>query len=110
MGGLDYREIIERVLTRLAEYPYAASGLETRLLFDHERDQYALICMAWEDIHRTHNCVAHLELINGKIWIQVDDTEEGIATDLEAAGVPKDHIVLGFRHPDLRPYTDYAIA
>lgn len=110
MDTLDYRSVIERVLTEYAEYPYRAGGLETRLLFDHERDQYALICLGWEGIYRTHSCIAHLEIVNGKIWIQEDNTEEGIATDIEAAGVPKNQIVLGFRHPDLRPYTEYSVA
>ena len=110
MDTLDYRDIIERILTEYSEYPYSAGGIETRILFDRERDQYALICHGWDDIHRIHNCVAHLEIINGKIWIQQDTTEEGIATDLEAAGVPKDKIVLGFRHPQLRQYTEYSVA
>ena len=110
MATLNYRAIIERVLTEYANYPCAAAGVETRLLFDHERDQYALIELDWQDIHRIHNCVLHLEIINGKIWIQEDNTEDGIATDLEAAGIPKDQVVLGFRHPDLRQYTDYAVA
>lgn len=110
MDTLDCRAVIERVLTQYGEYPCAASGLDARVLFDHEHDQYALICMGWKGIHRTHSLVTHLEIINGKIWIQEDNTEEGIATDLEAAGISKDQIVLGFRHPDLRPYTEYAVA
>ena len=110
MDRLDYRTIIEQILSEYAEYPYAAGGLETRLLFDHERDQYALICLGWEDIHRTHTCVLHLEILDGKIWIQQDETKDGIATDLEAAGIAKNEIVLGFRHPKLRPYTEYAVA
>ncbi len=48
--------------------------------------------------------------VYGKIWIQRDGTEEGIAADLERAGIPKEHIVLGFRPPELRPYTGYAVA
>lgn len=51
-----------------------------------------------------------MDLIDGKIWIQRDGTEEGIAADLERAGIPKEHIVLGFRPPELRPYTGYAVA
>jgi hypothetical protein len=69
-----------------------------------------LICLGWDKKRHEHSVVAQMEIINGKTWIQEDNTEEGIATDLEAAGVPKDHIVLGFRHPDLRQYTDYASA
>ncbi|MBI3652300.1 MAG: XisI protein [Acidobacteria bacterium] len=38
------------------------------------------------------------------------ESEAGIATDLEATGVPRDHIGLGFRHPDRRKSTDYAVA
>ena len=51
----------------------------------------------------------HVELIKDKIWIQYDGTEEGIATDLLEAGVPKEHIVLGFRPPEIRPYTGFAV-
>jgi hypothetical protein len=52
--------------------------------------------------------VAHLEIINDKPWIQDDSAEEGTGTVLEAAGIPKDQTVLGFRYPDLRPNTEYA--
>ena len=44
-----------------------------------------------------------------KIWIQRDGTEDGIATDLEAAGVPKSDIVLAFHPQRLRKYTEYAV-
>ncbi len=47
--------------------------------------------------------------INGKIWIQHDGTESGIADELEEAGIPKNKIVLGFRSPDVRKYTGYAV-
>ena len=36
--------------------------------------------------------------------------EEGVATQLVTAGVPRDRIVLAFKHPDLRGYTDFAAA
>ena len=44
------------------------------------------------------------------LWIQQDDTEYGIAYELEKAGIPKDRMVLGFHTPDVRPYTAYAVA
>ena len=50
-----------------------------------------------------------LQLCNAKIWIQFDDTEEGIATDLMKVGVSKDDIVLGFRHPKLREYKGFGV-
>ncbi|WP_228287852.1 element excision factor XisI family protein [Thiothrix subterranea] len=45
-------------------------------------------------------------MIDGKIWIQYD----GVATELLEAGVPKAHIVLGFRHPNERKYSGLAVA
>lgn len=51
----------------------------------------------------------HLQIINGKIWIQRDGTEDGIATDLLAAGIPKEQIVLAFKPEHIRPYTEFAV-
>lgn len=110
---MDHRvlaEIAERVLTTYAKYPCAAAGVETRWLFDRERDQFALGTLGWEGVHHHYSVVTHPEIVNGKIRIQEDNTEEGISTDLEAAGVPKEQIIFGFRHPSLRPFTEYAAA
>ena len=43
-------------------------------------------------------------------WIQQDGTEDGIATDLMVAGIPKERIVLGFKRPESRKYTEFAVA
>lgn len=110
MDKLDrYRDLIERILKEYAQVRYSYGNLENRVVFDRERDQYALISLGWSQKHREHGVVTHLEIKDGKIWIQEDNTESGIATDLEAAGIPKEDIVLGFRHPHLRPYTEYAV-
>jgi len=55
-------------------------------------------------------CLIHIDLINGKCWIQRGGTEDGIAFDLEAAGIPKDRIVLAFQPPEVRPIAGYAVA
>ena len=51
-----------------------------------------------------------VELRDGKVYIQEDMTQDGIAGDLLAAGIPASRIVLAFKHPSLRPYTDFAPA
>ena len=105
----EYRRIIEEALNeyaRLLEH----GGLEAHPVFDRVNDRYLVIKLGWRNYERVHYCVLHAEIINGKIWIQCDHTEEGVAADFERAGVPRDHIVLGFREPDLRPLTGYAAA
>jgi hypothetical protein len=54
--------------------------------------------------------VLHLDIRNGKVWIQYDGTDEGIANELVAAGISPDQIVLGFKPPEIRPFTDFAVA
>ncbi|MGK7876991.1 MAG: XisI protein [Xenococcaceae cyanobacterium] len=109
MDTLDrYREIIEKVLSDYAAVPYAYGEFETEIIFDKKRDHYLLINVGWNNGRRVHGCIIHVDIIEGKIWIQRDGTESGIALDLEEAGVPKGDIVLGFREPELRPYTGYA--
>jgi hypothetical protein len=75
---------------------------------DHQNDEYALITQGWDGYKRIHSLLAHLEIRNGKIWIQEDHSEEGLATDLLAQGVSKEQIVLGFQHPERRQFSEFA--
>jgi hypothetical protein len=104
-----YRQIIERILTDYAQIPYAYGDIRSQTVFDRLNDHYLLINVGW-DRRRVHGCLVHVDIIDGKVWIQRDGTEEGIATELEAAGVPKEHIVLAFRSPEMRKHTGYATA
>jgi len=105
----SYRTIIERVLTEYSQYAYAYGEIGRQTVFDRTRDHYLLMSVGW-DKRRVHGCLIHVDLIDGKCWIQRDGTESGIARDLEAAGIPKDRIVLAFRPPEVRPHTGYAVA
>jgi hypothetical protein len=111
MDNLDaYRRIIETVLTEYAKISYAYGDIQTETIFDRKNDHYLLINMGWNKDRRIHGCFVHIDIINDKIWIQRDGTEEGMAVELEKAGIPKERIVLGFRPPEIRKYTDYAVA
>ncbi len=111
MDSLDtYRQIIERVLTAHTTIPYAYGQIETEALFDRAADQYVLLIVGWEGLRRVHGCLAHIAIIDGKVWIQRDGTEHGIAQELVQAGIPKNAIVLAFHPPEMRQYTEYATA
>ena len=104
-----YRQIIEKTLTEYANIPYAYGEIQTEPIFDRINDHYLLVNVGWDHDRRVHGCLIHIDIIDGKVWVQRDGTEEGIAGELEKAGIPKDQIVLGFRPPELRPYTEYAV-
>ncbi len=89
---------------------YAVGDIEKEMVIDDQNDRYIVMMIVWEGPRRIHGALIHVDIIDGKIWIHRDGTEDGIAGELEEAGVPKSDIVLGFREPDVRPYTGYAVA
>lgn len=104
---LNYNQIAKTVLTEYAEV-YARSGGRLYPVFDEEHHSYLLLKREWQGKKYLHSAIIHLDVIDGKIWVQQDHTEEGIATTLLDYGVPRDDIVLGFRAPNLRQYTEFA--
>lgn len=105
-----YRQIIRDVLARYLEINYANGEIHNEAVFDDERGRYLIVSVGWDRVKRIHGTLLHLDIINGKVWIQRDGTEQGIARELVAAGIPKEQIVLGFHSADVRPLTDYAAA
>ena len=111
MALLDtYRRIIEDILTEHTRIPYAYGDIKTEVVFDRAHDRYLLINVGWQNGRRVHGSLIHIDIIDGKLWIQRDGTEHGIAKELVQAGVPKQHIVLAFRPADVRQHTEYAVA
>lgn len=106
-----YRAIARDVLTPIAQRPYSTPAITHEAVFDSDNDRYLVMSIGWEGrSRRIHHCLVHLDIIDGKIWIQRDGTEDGVAYDLEAAGVPKSDIVLAFHSEEARPHTGYAVA
>jgi hypothetical protein len=105
----DYRQIIKEVLIPYTQIPYSYGVIECKTVFDDENDSYLLITLGWHDHRRIHGCLVHLDIVDGKIWVQRDDTEDGVTYELEAAGIPKDKIVLGFHPENVKPHTGYAV-
>ena len=106
----NYRNLIEKILTEHASQPYSYGNIKSQTVFDRQRDQYLLVDVGWNNKRfRVHGALVHVEIIDGKFWIQYDGIEGGIAEELERAGVPKSDIVLAWHEPELRKYTDYAV-
>ena len=104
----QYREHIKAVLTKYGGYKPSYGDVEVQLIFDGERDHYQLMTVGWNGHRRIRGCVLHVDIKDGKIWIQHDGTEIGIANELVALGVPREDIVLAFHAPSRRKYTEFA--
>ncbi|OQY48652.1 MAG: XisI protein [Anaerolineaceae bacterium 4572_78] len=108
----QYSNLVKSLLQNYTDLAcrYPVEYLETHAIFDDERKRYMVLDIGWSDKDRLHKPTLYVRLDNDKIWIEEDWTENGVATDLLAAGVPKEDIVLAFHHPKIRPLTEFAIA
>ena len=106
----DDRAIIRRILRPYADIRYAHGDIHNEVVFDDENARYLVMSHGRMGKKRVHGCLIHVEIVEGKIWIQRDGTEDGVADELVEAGIPKSRIVLGFWDPEARKLGDFAAA
>jgi hypothetical protein len=106
-----YREIIKQLLTERADLMRSQPipGEEVLCLCDAETDNYLLLRFGWLRGKRLYSVTLHLRLVNGKVYIEQDWTEDFL-TELITVGVSRTDIVLAFTAPEPSPLADYAVA
>ena len=105
-----YRQIIERVLETHAKMPAVPETVEGVVVCDPVRDQYLLMDIGWASYGRAHDVVVHLRLKEGKVWVEWDGIEYGIARDLIEAGIPKEDILFALQSREPQPMTELIAA
>lgn len=86
------------------------SEVETLIVRDDDNGQYQLMRVGWRGEKRLRRPVFYVRLKDGKIWIEEDWTQESIANELLAAGIPNEDIVLAFNPPEVRHLTEFAVS
>jgi hypothetical protein len=105
-----YREIIESILLVYTKIPYSHGDFRSEAIFDRTRDRYVLMNVGWDNKKRVHGSLVHIDIIDGKLWIQRDGLEHGVVTELLEAGIPKDRIVMAYRPIEVRRLMEFAVA
>ncbi len=107
----QYRAVVQQVLQKYAQYKPSFGEIEVELIFDTTRDHYLLVNEGWKwnPDRRVYGNVIHIAIKNGKIWIQHDGTESGVANDLVELGVPKEDIILAYYPEYHRPHTGFGV-
>ncbi len=105
----QYRHHIHELLDDISHYRPSYGQVEVETIRDTVRDHYQIVTVGWVGYERIHGTLLHIDIKDGKIWIQYDGTEEGMANRLVARGVPKADIVLAFHIPFRRQFTDFAV-
>jgi XisI protein len=105
-----YREIIRTFLEDSIAPSSNDPNFETQLICDPDRDHYQLVSLGWQGHRRFYSVLIHLDIKDGKVWIQKNDTDRLIAQELVALGVSREDIVLGLQPAYARVDTGYSVA
>lgn len=104
-----YREAVKNIIKDYASFSPSTDEVTTQVLFDEENDHYQLMYVGWQNGQRIYGVVIHLDIINGKVWLQYNGTEEDLAQSLLDQSVEREDIVFGFKPVSARQYTGYAV-
>jgi len=107
-----YRQYIQELLTKRAKLRSPEDPVARETIFDTvsdsfaaaiRADRYQLVNVGWKDSStRIYRCVLHVDIKDEKIWVPHDGTEDAIAEQLVALGVPQHDIVLAYHPPHVR--------
>ncbi|MEL6381463.1 MAG: XisI protein [Cyanobacteria bacterium J06626_18] len=111
MDGLArYREIVQEILQSYGQIKPVYGDIEMGILFDQERDRYQVVRAGWLQKRRVYGALIHIDIKDGKIWIQYDSTEVGVANELVERGIPKENIVPAYHSPFIRQHGEFAVS
>ena len=113
MDNLTHKNLekaVTKVLQDYIEFLGNDPDSQIELIIDKDKTHYLLVEMGWQNDRRIYGNLIHIDIIDNKIWIQQDGTEEGIANELVKEGISPQQIVLAFKTPERRQITDFAIS
>lgn len=93
------------VKKRLSEYEdHHPEWAETELSFDDKRMRYIVMSVGWLGEKRVHHCLVHIDICDGRIVIQANNTEDLLDEELVDLGIPLNKIEFGFIPPSVRAF------
>ncbi|MEM6297834.1 MAG: XisI protein [Bacteroidota bacterium] len=106
-----YQNLIIRLLEDyILVKPANIDEHEYQVIADTQRNHFQVVSMGWHKKRFFHHVILHLDIKpDGKIWLQVNNTDWNIVDDLLEDGVPKTEIVLGSLSPEARAHSGYAV-
>jgi hypothetical protein len=104
------RTVITRFVEEIAAIRPAIGDIECVALIDDARDIYAVVMVGWDRTGRVVDPLVLARLVKDKVYVEADGTDLDLVGRLLDAGVPPDHVVIGYQHPDMRADTKFAVA
>ncbi len=103
-----YRQILQQVVEHHAAMPAEPAHVESLPICDPVHDDYLLMDVDRSPKGSVGYIVLHLRLKDGKVHVERDGIEDGIAQDLVEAGVAEEDIVYTLYGEALAPLYERA--
>ena len=107
----QYRQAVKQVLDDFINYISGSpSKTESFVISDDEKNTYLVVDLGWEGHKRIRSVITLMRIVHEKVWVEIDNTDYIFVDRLLEAGIPAHDIVLAFHPPDMRQYTEFAVA
>ncbi len=105
----QYRYWVKEILEAHGQMKPANPDILVYTFFDSQQDHYQVFHAGWDQYRRLFGPLIHIDILDGKLWIQHDGTEVGVANQLLEKGVSQQDIVLAYHAPFMRQYDGFAV-
>lgn len=105
-----YRRILQQTVERYASEPRRSEQVPLVPICDTAHDNYLLMRVGRDNTGSAHHTLFHFRLKDGKVWIEDDGIEHGIANDLLEAGIAPEDIVLAFQGREPKAVAEIALS
>jgi hypothetical protein len=105
-----YRQILQSIVEKYAAEPRRAEQVPLIPVCDNIHDNYLLMRVGWDRLGRTHHTLFHFRIVDGKVLIEQDGIEHGIAYDLLEAGIDAEDIIPAFQTRKPKPVAELALS
>ena len=86
--AMSYADILTQVVHEEGKLqPSFQPGLKIVSSCDRETGQFLLIVVGWDKEHWRHSILFHAQLLDGRVVIETDNTEDGLKPLLIEAGI-----------------------
>jgi XisI protein len=86
------------------------AATQSYCICDEATDNYLILLVGWDVTGRVLAPCVHFRIYEGKVWVEAMNTDLDFIEPRITQLLQNDEIVLGFLHPEERPYSDYAVA
>jgi len=107
---LIQEQAVRKVMQEWLAWIKPSDNFHVELVIDETKKRFLLMGDGWYGYRRSYGPMLDVSLRDGKIWINEDNTEEGIPDTLLSQGILPEEIVLGWQPEYKRELTGFAVA